>query len=502
MASKESEGKCFTILWKLENISYCLEKKGDRIESPAFVVEAVDQTKWKLLLYPRGGRVENCIGYFLNREADSKGADKVEIKYELAFTAKDGSVLASKSIVKHAFSKGKGLGGDVFQKREDVFISKRSTFLQEDTLRVRCRIWKGVGKMKKDVRCTAHTRIGVEKRSFVWNVRNFSTFEMEQKYTYQIKSIDNEAPLMSVDLSLTGGLSSEEIIRFGLSLRDPTIQFSTVKLSLVDTSGNRVECNQDEFWFDSIVKNKQITFAFTKQKLLAKKSIYLPNDVLSLHWEFAFSKGVVLEEIEAVLSESVGPENEISDVQNINSEKKVPSSHAFNDDLKSLYDKQLFCDVKLKTKTKEFPAHKIILGGSSPVFNRMFSNEMKEKDGDCVDIQDLNDVTVSGMLYYMYTAHVKDLTWESASHLYVAADKYDIQSLRNICSSYLKDNLSPSNVCEVLLLSDSHVDGDLKSVAQDYLLKHIKDIVKSNEWKGLRETNAKLAAETLSLQYQ
>ncbi|GBN77975.1 Speckle-type POZ protein [Araneus ventricosus] len=485
MARKESEEKCFTFLWKLENISYCLQKKGERIESLSFVVDAIDETKWTLWLYPRGARDGNYIGYFLMRDADSKGGAKVEIKYELAFTAKDGSVLASKSIVKHAFSKGKGLGEHIFQKREDVYISKRSTFLQEDTLRVRCRIWKVPGEMTEDVRCTARTHIGVEKRSFLFNLINFSTLEPEKKCTYQIKSVENDAPLISVDLSLTGGLSSEEIIRFELSLQDQTIKFATLRLYLIDASGNRVECNHDEFCFDSPVKCQQFTFFFTKKKLLAKKSIYLPDDILSLHWEWAFSKGVVLEETEEVQYGSSTSENEIPGLKNVNNEKMVPLSHAFDEKLKSFYDKQFLCDVKLKTNTGIFPAHKIILSASSSVFEVMFSNDMKEKDSNCVYIKDFSDDTISRMLLYIYTSRMEDVTWESACQLYVAADKYAILSLRNVCSSYLKDNLYPSNACEILLLADFHADDELKQSVRDYIVKHDKDIINSDEWKLL-----------------
>ncbi|GBM11958.1 Speckle-type POZ protein B [Araneus ventricosus] len=502
MACKESEGKCFTFLWKVENMSFCLQKNGERIESPAFVVDAIEKTKWKLWLYPRGARDGNYIGYFLNREADSKGADKIEIKYELAFIAKDGSILVSKGIVKDTFPKGEEFGYNVFQKREDVYISKRSTFLPQNTLRARCKIWKGVGEMTEDVRCTAYTRIGVEKRNFLWNVKNFSTLESEKKFTYQMKSTENDMPLMSVDLSLTGGLNSGEIIRFDTSLQDKTIKFSTLRLSLIDASGNKVECNEDGFWFDSLLKYKQFTFFFTKKKLLAKKSMYLPDDVLSLIWEWTFSKGVVLEEIEEVQYGSVNTEDNIPDDKNVNNEMKVPFSHTLNDNLKSLYDKQFLCDVKLKTNTGIFPAHKIILSASSSVFNAMFSSDMKEKDSDFVNIDDLSDDAVRRMLLYIYTARMEDVTWESASNLYVAADKYAILSLKDICSSYLKDNLSPGNACEVLLLADFHADDDLKSGVQNYILKHDTDIINSDEWKVLMETNGKLAAETLCLRYK
>ncbi|GIX99919.1 protein roadkill [Caerostris extrusa] len=95
-------------------------------------------------------------------------------------------------------------------------------------------------------------------------------------------------------------------------------------------------------------------------------------------------------------------------------------------------------DVKLKTKTCSFPAHKFILSARSPVFKTMFSSDMRESTCDSVDIRDLEDDTVKRMLRFMYTADVVDLGWNSASDLYAAADKYEVLTLKEKCSSYLK----------------------------------------------------------------
>ncbi|CAL1296281.1 unnamed protein product [Larinioides sclopetarius] len=502
MTFEEKGKKSFTFTWKLENASYCFERKGEKIKSPAFVVDSIDETKWKLGFYPRGAEHGDYIAFNLFREADSKGPARVEIYYELAFIAKDGSVLKSYTPPKHVFLKGEGMGINKFETREEVFTTKRSAFLPRDILTARCRIWKSFGVMPLDIQCFARTRIGVEKRIFLWKLQNFNSLESEKKYTHWMKSLANGTPLMTLDLLMTGDLNSEEIIRFQVKPEDRVIKFSTLRLSLVDTSGNRIDCNQDAFWFDDAPKCQQFTFFFTKKKLMAKKSLYLPDGILSLHWEWTFSKGIVLEEIEKIQNGCSTFENKTSNGQNVKDQKMVPLSHTLNGYLKSVYDEHFLSDVKLKTSTGLFPAHKVILGASSSVFKAMFSNNMEEKDSDCVNIEDLSDDAISRMLLFIYTARLEDLTWESASNLYVAADKYAILGLKDICSSYLKDNLSPSNACEILLVADFHADGDLKSVVQDFILKHDEKIVNSDEWKLLMETNIKLAAETLCLRYK
>ncbi|GBL84327.1 hypothetical protein AVEN_118692-1 [Araneus ventricosus] len=107
---------------------------------------------------------------------------------------------------------------------------------------------------------------------------------------------------------------------------------------------------------------------------------------------------------------------------------------------------------------------------------------MKEKREDCVDID-----TVQKMLMYIYTTEIGNLNWENGSRIYVAANKYEIITLKNERSSYIKSNLSQNNTCDLLLIIDFHGDKGLKSKVQDFILKHDKAIINSDEWKQLDE---------------
>ncbi|GBO28311.1 hypothetical protein AVEN_136410-1, partial [Araneus ventricosus] len=104
---------------------------------------------------------------------------------------------------------GGGYGYSEFEKREDVFLLKRSTFLAGGTLIGRCRIWKNLGDMAENVRCFARNRIGVEKRSFVWNLedQHFSAGER----VHLSDKIDGERYRLDVCESLFGLCLSEYI---------------------------------------------------------------------------------------------------------------------------------------------------------------------------------------------------------------------------------------------------------------------------------------------------
>ncbi|KAF8791882.1 hypothetical protein HNY73_003549 [Argiope bruennichi] len=219
--------------------------------------------------------------------------------------------LTSRVKLNTPFLKGDGYGFPKFVQRENVFISNRSTFLPGNILTACCRIWKSVGEMTEDVKCIARTRIGIEKRTFIWNLKEFSAYEAGKVSTYQIKSFANNTELASLDLSLDGGQSCEEIIHFKVNCHDQNIKFCVLHLSLIDASGKRIECNQDDFWFDKLLDSKQFPFSLSRQKIMEKSDTYLPSDILSLYWEFVFSKGIVLEEIEEVQCESRVPDSSV-----------------------------------------------------------------------------------------------------------------------------------------------------------------------------------------------
>ncbi|GFY78917.1 hypothetical protein TNIN_304671 [Trichonephila inaurata madagascariensis] len=172
-----SENKCFTFTWIIENISYSWHKNGECIQSPVFVVDTMAKTKWRLKLYPkRDEETEVEFIYFvLKREMDSEGPKKFEIFYEL-FLAEDGSVLKWNDKKSREFEKGDIWGFGEYVKNVEVFKIRRKNFQPEDVLTARCRIWNSIRAVKTDGYCFARTRIVVERNSFLWKIKQFSSF--------------------------------------------------------------------------------------------------------------------------------------------------------------------------------------------------------------------------------------------------------------------------------------------------------------------------------------
>ncbi|KAF8770885.1 Speckle-type POZ protein like [Argiope bruennichi] len=176
------------------------------------------------------------------------------------------------------------------------------------------------------------------------------------------------------------------------------------------------------------------------------------------------------------------------------------SSLSWKDDLLAIHNDGHFCDTKLKASTEVFPIHSLILRIRSSVFNDMLNA------GDCehlkgyVNIDDMDANTVHKMIMYLYTDTLDDMDWESAKNLH-SASKYEIASLKHLCSCFLKVNLESTNCCYILCLADKYQDHNLISAVQSFISSHDEIIFVSVVWRNLEDQNPSLACKTLRKLY-
>ncbi|XP_023313627.1 protein roadkill-like [Trichogramma pretiosum] len=123
-------------------------------------------------------------------------------------------------------------------------------------------------------------------------------------------------------------------------------------------------------------------------------------------------------------------------------------------------------DVKLRVACgKEIPAHKVVLANASPVFKAMFSLDMLENKSNSVDMVDISHEAAVEMLRYVYTGRVENEEISLTIDLLAAADKYQLQELKDKCEKILSTNLSSGNAIEVLTIADKYDMSGLKKDA-------------------------------------
>lgn len=178
-----------------------------------------------------------------------------------------------------------------------------------------------------------------------------------------------------------------------------------------------------------------------------------------------------------------------SDESKLFSKSKLGGFDGFE---KLLGDKK-FSDIIFNVNGKQLYAHKNILAHSSAVFAAMFESEMMETKRNMVEIKDITCEVFREMLRYIYSGKVNEL--EKFSYdLFVAADKYFIGGLKEICEQTLCHKLTTENALEYLNLADKHNAFHLKAKTLEFITSSAAAIVHKPELKSL---NLDLVIEVL-----
>ena len=167
--------------------------------------------------------------------------------------------------------------------------------------------------------------------------------------------------------------------------------------------------------------------------------------------------------------------------------------------LHKLYSDGEFSDVKIHCGGKVFCCHKIILSGQSEVFKKaLFGNSIEATSGK-IEITDISASAMENLLFYVYHENIDGA--KITGDLLVAANKYDISDLVNICVTFLGDNLSEENVMDVMTAAFLTDQEELFELACKFVFKIRTDnqiVVETEAWKELQEEKPILALKMLN----
>ncbi|XP_051173140.1 speckle-type POZ protein-like [Leptopilina boulardi] len=141
-------------------------------------------------------------------------------------------------------------------------------------------------------------------------------------------------------------------------------------------------------------------------------------------------------------------------------------------------------DVVFKINEKQFPAHKVILASTSPVFEKMFTHQMKENITNNVLIEETDPEVFEEMLNYIYTGKINNLN-TMAFGLYELANKYHITKLKKVCEQCLGECLAIDNVISILTIADRCNSTLLKNKCIEYVDMNLEEVKKTESFKDL-----------------
>jgi len=138
---------------------------------------------------------------------------------------------------------------------------------------------------------------------------------------------------------------------------------------------------------------------------------------------------------------------------------------------------------------EKIPGHKLILRGGSPVLAAMFQHDMTEKASGTIEIKDVEPKIFRQLLHYLYTGDAPDVEEDGMTEpLFIAADKYQIDSLKSWCGSILSKTLSVENTIHLLVLAHLHSAKKLEEDCIAFIAKNKATFWEMHEFEKLCES--------------
>ncbi|XBI84815.1 hypothetical protein VPH35_093038 [Triticum aestivum] len=151
-------------------------------------------------------------------------------------------------------------------------------------------------------------------------------------------------------------------------------------------------------------------------------------------------------------------------------ETRVPPSD-LHQHLGDLLKNKDAADLTIQVGRETFSAHRCVLSARSSVFKAELLGAMKESSAASpIEICDMEADVFESLLTFIYTDSVSPvLDVVMAGHLLVAADRYNIERLKQICEQKLCNQIDSGMVATSLALAEQHGFHRLKEACLQFL---------------------------------
>lgn len=162
-------------------------------------------------------------------------------------------------------------------------------------------------------------------------------------------------------------------------------------------------------------------------------------------------------------------------------------------------DSALFDKTILTSDEKEFKTHSVILALHSPVFEAMFANKnLVENEQQRVYIEDISGQVMEAFISYLYGQEYTE--WKTiAGELAKAADKYDIQPLKNACIAAMTADITVEVAAKNFYYSHLLSLNDTMNEIAQFIGKHKTEVMATDDWKTLVKPNSELIEKLFGL---
>jgi len=232
------------------------------------------------------------------------------------------------------------------------------------------------------------------------------------------------------------------------------------------------------------LKHNQMIYEISLRNLYEQKSTYLPNDTLTVCFQFEIIESLSYNYINQTIVEIEEP--------------------TYSDKFLMILNTKLNSFVTIVIDEKQLYINKELLCSKSDVFEAMFNSELKESN--TVEIKNIKYDVFKYLISYMETGNLANLKMnayinytETLYDLITAAEKYNIKKLKFLCENLLIKNTSKDNV--IGHLNIAHLNN--ASFLEQYAIKFIKlyenIIAETSDFKILIEKFPELVTKIMKV---
>uniref|UniRef100_A0A8C3K9M9 Kelch like family member 34 n=1 Tax=Calidris pygmaea TaxID=425635 RepID=A0A8C3K9M9_9CHAR len=145
------------------------------------------------------------------------------------------------------------------------------------------------------------------------------------------------------------------------------------------------------------------------------------------------------------------------------------------------------CDILLKVKENEFPAHKSLLACSSDYFRAMFKSYTQESKASVIHLQVVSPTGLQHVLDFIYTS-LLPLSFESLEDTLEAASYLQVTDAIGLCNQYLVNNLALENCCFSANVARKFYLPDALVATEKYIVNNLWKLL-DLDLSGLLELN-------------
>uniref|UniRef100_A0A7S2R715 BTB domain-containing protein n=1 Tax=Mucochytrium quahogii TaxID=96639 RepID=A0A7S2R715_9STRA len=164
-------------------------------------------------------------------------------------------------------------------------------------------------------------------------------------------------------------------------------------------------------------------------------------------------------------------------------------------DLASLVGNEECSDITFVVEGREIPAHKVLLTRCD-YFAAMFTGGMLESRQDKIHLNDIRYEIFICLLKYLYTDR-QDVNLDISMELFVCADRFGVERLKNMCENKMLSSIDTENVCDFFAASESHCPSSLHERCLSFILLNFDVVSKTKSFELMGRHNIDLIFQIL-----